>query len=291
MNFSILPIFKNKEEQDFRKSHAFGEGKRLICSKYLLPLFFMMPPPSLGWVRLTGYSLDDKKLWETEYNSQIAARYFGSITHNNRLIYFFKCEEAINEMCIGTQYIEIRYSGPSGQGYLYTEAFTCTDIRDCMKLTWWDVEPFTTSTIGEQGPEIIPYGKGKNFRNFIYIPRPMLRPQYTYEEETYQRDGFIMPAKTIAKKTFRTSILASEEVADAMMMARLADFKILYDKETRYDIQDLEITPTWTDEPNVVNIQITFTTTDSVNKKVCKTLNPLQFADFNNDYNADYLTE
>lgn len=280
MNLSILPVYQDIKDQDFRKPYADGQSAPIICGLYLLPFFFTINGSAyIQRIGIEIYDMSDVLV----YSEDNAKKYF----KDNLIVVpggdiktriYFRCEEPLPGLNIGKYYLKLVVNQNT---VFFTEVFSVVDtVYDTLKLTWWDKENFKTDS------DLIMYDGF--FRNYVYINNPLGRPEYTYEEETATRDGIIFPNKIIAKKTYKTNFLASESQLDALQLARLADFKVLYDGEKRYNIQDLLITPMWTDQSNIANVEVTFTTIESVIKKSARSITPAEFADYNIDYNKDY---
>lgn len=284
MNLSILPVYKTKEEQDFRKPYAEGQSAPIICGPYLLPFFFYTANPRpVAAISIDIFNTHDELVLAIPATVDRLNKYFKIIRLTSPDVYliYFKCEQALESLKVGKYYLHLDLKGAASGQEFFTEVFSVVDtVHETLKLTWWDKENFKTDS-----GTIIYDGF---FRNYIYINNPLGRPDYTYEEETTTRDGIIFPNKIIAKKTYKTNFLATESQLDALQLARLADFKILYDGEKRYNIQDLLLTPTWTNQSNIANVEVTFTTVESVIKKSARSITPFEFADYNIDYNADY---
>jgi hypothetical protein len=150
------------------------------------------------------------------------------------------------------------------------------------KIEWWDEEDF----VFDDG--CIVY-KLPTFRNKVYLPTEVGMPDYTFNEEGEERDGFFFPQKQLSEKTYRCTFLAPEYLCDVMRTIRMADNVRVTDKYGRiYDCDTFLITPEWQEQGDLASVEIEFET-DTVVKKIGKGYLSAGGADFNLDYNEDYL--
>jgi hypothetical protein len=163
----------------------------------------------------------------------------------------------------------------------YSEMFTISKAASSyLKIEWWDVEDF----IMDAGA--IVYTSPK-YRNRIYLPADIAKPEYEFEEESEERDGYIFPIKQISKKTFHFSFLASEYLLDVMRFIRLSDYVEITYKGQRYSVDSFLLSPEWEDYGDVASVDAEFTTA-TVAKKVGFAYIKSKRLDFNDDFNNDY---
>lgn len=166
----------------------------------------------------------------------------------------------------------------------YSEMFTVVnDIEPYLKIEWWDVEDF----VMDAGTIVYKYANGTQFRNILYLQTDIAKPEYEFEEESEERDGYTFPIKQISKKTFHFSFLASEYLLDVMRFIRLSDYAVITYKGQRYSVDSFMLSPEWEDYGDIASVDAEFTTA-TVAKKIG--LGYIRSTgDFNNDYNDDYL--
>jgi hypothetical protein len=94
----------------------------------------------------------------------------------------------------------------------------------------------------------------------------------------------------ISEKRYKCSILAPEYLCDVMRFIRLSDFVDVLDQYgTMYHCDTFLCTPEWQEQGDLASVEIEFET-DTVVKKIGKGYSvPSSCADFNGDYNDDYL--
>lgn len=163
----------------------------------------------------------------------------------------------------------------------YSEMFTISKVASSyLTIEWWDVEDF----IMDAGA--IVYTSPK-YRNRIYISADIAKPEYEFEEESEERDGYTFPIKQISKKTFHFSFLASEYLLDVMRFIRLSDYVEITYKGQRYSVDSFLLSPEWEDYGDVASVDAEFTTA-TVAKKVGLAYIKSKRLDFNDDFNNDY---
>ena len=142
----------------------------------------------------------------------------------------------------------------------YSEIFTVSNAASSyLKIEWWDVEDFVTDagTIVYTVP---------TYNNRLYIPTDIAKPEYEFEEESEERDGYTFPIKQISKKTFHFSFLASEYLLDVMRFIRLSDYVVITYKGQRYSVDSFMLSPEWEDYGDIASVDAEFTTATVVKK-------------------------
>ena len=162
-----------------------------------------------------------------------------------------------------------------------SEIFTVVnDIQPYLKITWWDEQDFTmdAGTIVYTNPA---------FKNVLYLKADLAKPEYPFEEEGENRDGYFFPTKQISEKRYRFAFLASEYLLDVMRFIRMADHaQIEYHGQT-YNLDTFLITPEWEPNGDVAAVQAEFDTS-TVAKKINIGLGGTARGDYNNDFNNDF---
>lgn len=166
----------------------------------------------------------------------------------------------------------------------YSEMFiVVNDIEPYLKIEWWDVEDF----VMDAGTIVYKYANGTQFRNILYLQTDIAKPEYEFEEESEERDGYAFPIKQISKKTFHFSFLASEYLLDVMRFIRLSDYAVITYKGQRYSVDSFMLSPEWEDYGDIASVDAEFTTATVAKKIGLGYIRSI--GDFNNDYNDDYL--
>jgi hypothetical protein len=180
----------------------------------------------------------------------------------------------------GQYYLEVV---TSGNPTLYSEVFTVVqNMQPYLKIEWYNDEDL----IFDGGRFVF---NNPRFHNYLYFAAEVGKPEYTFEEEGEQRDGYFFPEKQLSEKRYKCTILAPEYLCDVMRLIRMCDHVRVTDKYGRvYDCDQFLITPEWQDQGNLASVEIEFET-DTVVKKIGKGYAVPSGTDFNNDYNEDYL--
>lgn len=163
----------------------------------------------------------------------------------------------------------------------YSEVFTAVgDIAPYLKLEWWDRDDFVMDA------GAIAY-KGVGFRNIVYLPSDIAKPEYIFEEEGETRDGYFFPAKMISEKRYKFSFLASEYLLDVMRLVRMADNVQITKGGKTYLPDTFLLTPEWEDNGDVAAVQAEFECS-TVAKKIRFGITGTGAGDFNDDFNNDF---
>lgn len=177
----------------------------------------------------------------------------------------------------------IRLSMSDGTVY-YSDIFTVTGITGgLLAIQWYDFKDL----IMDNGRIAYTDANGvQNYRNILYLNTQLGKPEYTFEEEGEQRDGYFFLEKIISEKTYKCVILASEYLCDVMRFIRMSDVVFIRDQfGNTYRADTFLINPTWQDQGDVASVEIEFTC-DTVAKKIGCGVEVL--GEFNDDYNNDY---
>lgn len=280
-NFSVLPFYTNIEEQDWRKSYAYGDVYPLYSQAGLLLPFQIIRKhrgfqiQSVGLYRKDGQYVADLTTLMTEAGLTIVS--FPSLGYD---VILYPAIFPLMNMEDGQYYLKLRDNVQTW----YSEVFTVVqDISPYLKIEWYNDENiiFTGGQCVFNNPR---------FHNYLYFATEVGKPDYTFEEEGENRDGYFFPSKQLSKKRFKFCTLASEYVCDVMRLIRMCDHVRITDKYGRkYDCDQFLITPEWQEQGNLAKVVVEFET-DTVVKKIGTGFTVPNDADFNEDYNDDYLT-
>lgn len=279
-NLSILPWYTSIKEQNHWKSYAYGDIYPLFApADKLLPFQIMRNTRSNGITRVILYSKDGKQVADiTQFMKDAGLQVvrFQSLGYDI-IVYPANLPLPIN------QFDGIYYCSLSdGAQIWYSEMFTAVqDVSGYLKIEWYDVENliFDAGQIVYQNP---------GFRNVLYLCTELGKPEYKFEEEGEERDGYFFPEKQISEKTYKCTILAPEYLCDVMRFIRMADYIRVTDKYGRiYDCDTFLITPKWQTQGNLASVEIEFETATVV-KKIGRGYIIKTQGDFNKDFNNDF---
>lgn len=280
-NISVLPWYTSIEQQNHRKSYAYGTIYPLFTPKRtLLPFQIMRNTSSRGITRAQLYDKNgvlfaDITTALKETGLQIVP--FASLGYDV-IVYPSLLPFAIDTPD-GIYYARMT----DGVNVWYSEMFTIVgDLSGYLKIEWYDVENFVfdAGQIVYQNPK---------FHNVLYLCTELGKPEYSFEEEGETRDGYFFPEKQISEKTYRCMALAPEYLCDVMRFIRMSDKVFVTDKYGhQYDCDTFLITPKWQTQGDLASVEIEFETA-TVAKKIGRGyITPGRKGDFNNDFNNDF---
>lgn len=131
----------------------------------------------------------------------------------------------------------------------------------CMRIEWYDVEDF----LFDAGA--IAYSDG--YKNEMFFDAEIGMPEYEFEEEVAERNGYQFPISQISYKKYKFTLLVPEEVCDVMRFIRLSDHIRISTKNDTYEVTSFLMTPTWAEQGYLAEVACEFTT-DTVAKKIGK---------------------
>lgn len=282
-NFSVLPWYTNISQQNHRKSYAYGQIYPLFApANKLLPFQIMRTTRAnqISQVRLyTKDGAEVANLTAPMLQAGLQIVRFASLGYD--VIVYPGTLALPTNMLDGVYYMLLS----DGVQHWYSEMFTIVhDISGYLKIEWYDVENlvFDAGQIVYSNPQ---------FHNVLYLCTELGKPEYQFEEEGENRDGYFFPEKQISEKTYRAMCLAPEYLCDVMRFIRMADYVVITDKYGRsYDCDTFLITPKWQTQGDLASVEIEFETATVV-KKIGRGYTITNKGDYNNDFNNDFLTK
>lgn len=285
-NLSVLPFYTALDEQNHRKSYAYGETYPLYSpSEQLLPFQILIEHSAVA------FSVTDAYVYRFGDNVLVAnikqELLDGGLQRLNFAQYGYDVIIYPSFVPMGVELLEGRYYVRlrTSVGTFYSEVFTVVDqLSPYLKIEWWSEEDL----VGDAWRIVYPYND-MQFKNRLYLCTELGKPDYEFEEEGEQRDGFYFPEKQISEKTYRFTILAPEYLCDVMRFIRMADNIVITDKYGRqYRCDTFLMTPKWQTQGDLASVECEFTT-DTVAKVIGHALPPRgQLGAYNQDYNDDY---
>lgn len=280
INTTPLAFYSRLDQQSHRLGYAYGGVYSLICStSKLLPFQIIVNKefPTITSIILRDIHGIQIRDLTTFFSATELLR--KSFTDYDILMYLGTT--SLNPIIAeGLYYLEIH----AGSEVLYSEVFnavTTVQAAEIVGITYWDNADF-----------IFQHTTGRlvytdNYRNKIYLPTKLAKPDYKIEEVVEDRDGFKFVEKQIQKKLFRFSFLAPEYICDVTSIIGMHDNIIITHNNKVYTIYDILFTPTWTADGFLANVDAEFTT-DAVIKKIGRLFPKHNLGDFNSDFNSDF---
>lgn len=293
-NISVLPFYTNINEQNHRKSYAYGAVYPLFSqAQMLLPFQVIRTHSDLPVTQIFLCQRDGThilSLFTSMTEAGLQVKSFASLGYDVILYHAnFPLSYGItpqgNRETLTMQDGQYMLEMTDGQHIWYSEIFTVVqDMSSYLKIEWYNDD----NLVFDGGQFVF---DNPQFHNYLYFATEVGKPEYTFEEEGESRDGFFFPEKQISEKRYRCTILAPEYLCDVMRLIRMCDHVRVTDKYGRiYDCDQFLITPEWQDQGDLASVEIEFET-NTVVKKIGSGRFVAQHGDFNEDYNDDYLIE
>lgn len=279
-NYSVLPWYSSLEEQNHRKSYAYGNIYPLYAQRdFLLPFQIVREHGTATLedvtCRLVSMSGAEQDITQQIKDAGLHVYNFAGL-NVDVIEYNANLPMSLN-MAQGRYYLILN----DGINTYYSEVITAVqDVQPYLKIEWYDNE----NLVFDAG--LIDYEHG--YKNVLYLCTELGKPDYTFIEEGEDRDGYFFPEKQLSEKRYKCSILASEYLCDVMRFIRMADHVRITDKYGRkYNADTFLITPKWEEQGDLASVAIEFQT-DTIVKKIGKAVYPHILGDFNDDYNNDF---
>ena len=279
-NISVLPFYTSIDEQNHRKSYAYGNIYPLFApADMLLPFQIIRNTRANDVTSVVLYDKTGKQVADITTNMKetgLQIVRFQSLRYDV-ILYPSILPMPLNQLD-GIYYMALS----DGVQTWYSEMFTVVqDVSAYLKIQWWDVENlvFDAGQIVYTEP---------NYKNTLYLCTELGKPEYEFEEDGEERDGYFFPEKQISVKTYKCTILAPEYLCDVMRFIRMADYIHITDKYGReYDCDTFLITPKWETQGDLASVEIEFKT-NTVVKKIGRGYILGNKGDFNEDFNTDF---
>ena len=241
------------------------------------------------WTGMVTIPQGTSTIYVVQYNKAVSetnATYFNTNsipkTIKSAFLRDAKTDAKIADLALAFSYITIEskdYIVHKGEEIAFLEGFTdkmYLELSDgidtwysayfgfcepCMRIEWYDVEDF----LFDAGA--IAYSNG--YKNEMFFDAEIGMPEYEFEEEVAERNGYQFPISQISYKKYKFTILVPEEVCDVMRFIRLSDHIRISTKNDTYEATSFLMTPTWAEQGYLAEVACEFTT-DTVAKKIGK---------------------
>lgn len=284
-NLSVLPWYLSIEEQNARKWWINGKVYPLFTpAGFMLPFQIIREHLSVGYLfNFKVYTKDDILVGDYTNEMRDVVKFVSFESLGYDVIVFGGQLPVFTAMNNG-QYYAVLYDGVN---YWYSEIFTVVnDISGYTKIVWWDNDNF----VMDAGTIVYKYANNTQFRNVLYLSTDIAKPEYDFDDEVLERDGYTFPVQQISKKRYRFSFLASEYLLDVMRFIRMADYVEITNSGKRYSVDTFLISPEWEDNGDVAAVEAEFTTATVAKKNGQGYIKTLR-GDYNDDFNDDYNNE
>ena len=281
-NLSVLPWYDSINRQNHRRDYAYGNIYQLITpDRKLLPFQIRRNTRSNSISQVLLKNVEGKTIANITAQMKETGLTVKRFSANgyDLIIYPGTLPMAINTP-EGLYYAEIS----DGAQRWYSEVFNIVrTVNDYMSIEWWDEEPLYYS-----GGHI--EYSGETFKNRVYLPTQVGKPEYDFQEEGEKRDGYFFPEKQTSEKIYKFSFLAPEYLCDAMRIIRMSDHVVITSRGEMYEADSFLITPKWKEQGDLAGVEAEFET-DTVIKKIGRGVVVTNLGDFNSDFNNDFKNE
>lgn len=278
-NLSCLPWYLSIDEQNHRRSYAYGKVYPLYTpANSLLPFQIIRDHRNNAVTQVRLYKKTGELVSTITSLMNNTGLQVVSFTDYDVIVYTSTAPMGGTDWLDGQYYCTLT----DGVQTWYSEVFTIVhEMSPYLKLEWWDVE----NIVFDDGA--IVYDNPK-FRNRLYFCAELGKPDYPFEEEGEERDGYFFAEKQISEKRYKFQILAPEYMCDVLRLVRLADYVKITDKYGRvYYCDTFLASPKWQGQGDLASVDVEFDT-DTVVKKLGVGFYRPVGGDFNDDYNDDY---
>lgn len=237
-NVSILPIYNTLAEQNSRKDYSFGEEFSLITPNGTILPFQKVRTTRPDTVDQITVKLKDKLgniIEDIEDEMRLAG-----LKINRYQSYGFDVIIFPGTVSLGMTFEEGKYYLEifDGAETFYSEVFhLVSDVSNFLKIEFWDSENMAIN----EG--VIDFTDDFKFR--VYLDTQVGRPDYEFEEEVTQRDGYQFVEKQISEKTYKFNFLAPEFLCDALRIVRMMDNISISSRGHVYTADQFLISPKW----------------------------------------------
>lgn len=181
-NISVLPWYTSIEQQNHRKSYAYGQIYPLFApADRLLPFQIIRNTRSNSVTSVILYDKTGKQIANiTTYMRETGLQVvrFQSLGYDV-ILYPSILPMPLNQLD-GIYYMTLS----DGVQTWYSEMFTVVqDVSGYLKIQWWDIE----NLVFDAGQIVY---KNPDFKNTLYLCTELGKPDYEFEEDGEERDGY-----------------------------------------------------------------------------------------------------
>ena len=280
-NLSPLPWYTSIDQQNHRMSYAYGNVYPLYTrARTVLPFQVVRQHRSQSITSVTLYKMDGAlvaNITQAMIDTGLQIVAFADLGYD--VIVYYGLLPILNSQEDGRYYAVMT----DGIETWYSEIWTVVqDMEPYLRIEWYCRE-----NVVYDGGQIVYVNP--SYHNYLYFDTQVGKPDYTFEEEGENRDGYFFPEKQLSEKVYKCHIMAPEYLLDVMRLIRMADYVQITDRYGRRYICDaFLITPEWQEQGDLASVEIKFET-DTIVKRIGRGYFISNQGDFNNDYNDSFL--
>lgn len=151
----------------------------------------------------------------------------------------------------------------------YSEMFCVVqDISQYLKLEWWD----NKDLVFDSGEILYNYvtnpiiGETVKYRNVLYLDTDIGKPEYKFDEEGKERDGYFFAEKQLSEKVYKFTFIAPEFVCDVIRLIRLSDNIVITKNNINYIPDTFLAEVKWQEQGDLAGVDVEFETNTVVKK-------------------------
>lgn len=288
-NISVLPFYplsgtvqKRQAEvgklQDRNLPYAFGEYYPLYVSNTRFINFVHkfegteISPASFDDLIVYLIPSNEKINWNRiDLHDEVPINSILIGTGEDTGIWFYNIGTTTFDLPIGQYYLLI-FDNSARHKYpvAYSDVFSVvSDMTPYIRIEWWNDEDMIIG--GKKWKADISswvHSTGVKLHREIYLATNVGKPDYEFEEEVEQREGWAFPIKQVSYKRYKFKFAATEPMLDALRIIRMSDYVKIYDGlGNEWDCDTFLITPRWTEQGNIAEVDAEFTC-DTIAKKI-----------------------
>ena len=285
-NLSVLPFYTNVDEQNHRRPYAYGEVYPLYVPMGCVPPFQIIMPHTSATIQNVQLRRVDEPLYynvKTQMEETGLKKFsftdYDVVAYPALVPYNLTAKEGRYEMVVMM----------SDNTVYHSDYFTVVaDVSGMIQLQWYDIEDLVMDGSRIVYTDIAVQDGGQYFKNTLWLPTLLGKPDYEFNEEGEERDGYFFPEKMISEKKYKCTFLAPEYLCDVLRFVRMSDVVFVRDNYNNvYRCDTFLITPKWQEQGDLASVELEFTC-DTVAKKVGRGLVLGDLGDFNDDFNNDF---
>lgn len=261
-NLSCLPFYKKMAEMSNKRTYAYGQVYPLYCDRTHLPPFQIR-------VDNTSISPTAMRLYKKDGSGGGLLNELANIhqcTFSGYTMWVYNGATLSATLSEGQYYLQIDFGSGLTLTTYTSEVFTIVqDLSPFLKIEFYDSSDFVYD-----GGRVVYSNNGMTYRNTFYLATELGMPEYTFNEEGEERDGFFFPTKQLSEKVYKFMVLAPEYMTDVLRLARLSEYVVITDKYGNvYNVNHLAFEVRWQPQGYLAGVEVEFRT-DTVLKQIGK---------------------
>lgn len=290
---SPLKFYDDYMKQNHRKNYAYGHISPLVTKLYWIPSFQFVIPTQLF---SDGGSLNRAVLYNAKTDEEVAdvsniftdSNNFSIRTIDGYKVAMFVSKKASADyiksmtplVSEGLYYLKLT-SENGGLWTYYSEVF-CFSNNTCdyLEIEYWNE---TGNFAIKDGIVAFP----DDFHFSLILKGEIGKPEYSFEEESTKRLGYVYVESQVSKKIYKFNVLIPEYLCDALRIIRLCDNKVIRCKDDEYEALSFEMEAEWQTQGDLASVTCEFET-DNIISNIGGFMPDRLGGDYNADFNDDF---